>query len=215
MTKKPLKSALLFIAATFALTASAQAGYLYAAVSTLEYQSANGYDFSGAGNYPPTTYQNIGTFSFTPILAADLSSITISGTFGNEDYGSTTALSDYFLGDSADGEEAVGVAQCDSASANCYSGQNGPYNWSLTLNAAQIADLANGLLSGSIDFGYTWDQGTPAISDPIFGDQNGYDLQYVNAGPATLDLYTPEPATVFYCFSGLAAVAAFRRFRKS
>ncbi len=52
---------------------------------------------------------------------------------------------------------AVEVAACDSISANCYSGQEGPYSWSATLTQAEIAALAPALAAGSIDFGYTWD----------------------------------------------------------
>jgi hypothetical protein len=107
------------------------------------------------------------------------------------------------------------VAQCDSLSANCYSGQQGPYSWSFTLSGGQITALANGLANGSIDFGYTWGQGTPAISDPFFGDANGYDPQFVNAGAATLEVFSPEPATFFFGFSGLCGIIILRRFRKA
>lgn len=214
MTKQTIAAAFLSIASALVVTSSAQAQLLYATPSLGEFQSPDSYDFSGAGNYPPSTYQNIGTFTFTPIPIAGVVSVTISGAFGFP-FNTTTALSDYYLGDSTDGEEAVEVAECDSASANCYSGEEGPYNWSLTLDSTEIADLANGLEDGSIDFGYTWDQGTPPISDPIFGDSNGYDLQYVNAGAATLQVaYSPEPATVLFCFSGIAGILALRRFRR-
>jgi len=216
MTRKTITTAFFSIAATLIVTSSAQAGSLIATASTAEYQSPLGYDFSDPSDDPPTSYQNIGTFAFTPITSlGSVGYLTISGTFGNMDYGLTTALSDYFLGDAADGEQAVEVAQCDSALANCYSGQQGPYTWSFTLEGAQITALANGLANGRIDFGYTWGQGTPAIPDPFFGDANGYDPQYVNAGPATLDVYTPEPATVLFCVSGLAGIVALRRSRKA
>lgn len=212
MSKQTIAAVFLSFAATFLVTASAQAQLLYATATIDEFQSPDSYDFSSPSNLPPTTYQYIGTFSFTPISAANVSSLTISGSFGN-DYGLTTVLSDYYLGDTTDGEEAVEVAECDNTSDNCYSGQEGPYSWSLTLDAGQIADLATGLADGSIDFGYTWDQDTPPISDPTFGDANGYDLQYVNAGAATLDVYTPEPATFLFCFGGFAGIAALRRLR--
>jgi hypothetical protein len=157
MIRKTITAAFLSIAATLVATSSAQAGAVIATASTPEYQSPVGYDFSDPSDDPPTTYQNIGTFTFAPITSiGSVGYVTISGTFGNPDYGLTTALSDYFLGDAADGEQAVEVAQCDSPSANCYSGQQGPYSWSLTLAGGQITALANGLANGSIDFGYTW-----------------------------------------------------------
>ena len=175
-TKQIISKALLSIAVAFIATASAQASLIVTA-STPEFQSPDSYDFSGSGNFPPTTYQNIGTFTFAPI-PFDVNSITISGTFGNLDYNSTTALADFYVGDATDGETAVNVAGCDSASADCYSGQSGPYFWTVTLSGAQLTSLSYGLTHGSIDFGYIWSQNTPAQMDAIGGDANGYDLQF-------------------------------------
>jgi hypothetical protein len=213
MTRQTI-AAVFSVAATLAAASSAKAG-LIATASIAEYQSPVGYDFSDPNDDPPTTYQNIGTFTFAPVSTGSVGSITISGTFGNPDFGFTTALSDYFLGDATDGRQAVKVAQCDSASANCYSGQEGPYAWSFRLTGAQITALASGLAHGSIDFGYTWGQGTPAISDPFFGDANGFDPQFVNAGAATLAVFSPEPATVFFAFGGLAGILTLCRSRKA
>jgi hypothetical protein len=210
MNKQTIAAVVLSFAALI-VTSSAKADI----ISTPEFQSPDSYDFSGPGNFPPAAYQNIGTLDFTAITDIAAGSVTISGTFGNLDYNLTTALSDYYLGDTTgDGEEALEVATCDDASLNCYSGEEGPYAWSLTLDAAQIADLSNGLANGALDFGYTWDQNTPPIPDAIFGDSNGYDPQYVEAGPATLNAYTtPEPATFLFCFLGIAGIVVLRRFR--
>jgi hypothetical protein len=78
------------------------------------------------------------------------------------------------------------------------------------LTGAEITDLAPALAAGSIDFGYTWDASPPAEPVYFFGSPT---LQYVYAGEATLEI-APEPATVLFCVSGLAGLAAFRRFRK-
>jgi hypothetical protein len=159
-----------------------------------------------------TTSTTIGTYLFNPLAAYQVTGITISGTFGNGDV-PNTALSDYFLGITGGDETAVGVAGCDSIGDNCYSGQAGPYDWSATLTQAEITDLAPALAAGSIDFTYTWGQNAPAISD-IFSS-TGYDAQYVYAGATTLDItYTPEPATILICFSGLAGLLGLRRMRK-
>jgi hypothetical protein len=210
MTKQTLITAVLCIGAAFVLTTPAHAGDIIATVGS--YDGPNGYDY--VTTTPPTSYQLIGTFTFTIPAGESAADVTISGTFGNGD-SPTTALSDYYLGFSGD-EEAVEVANCDSILANCSSGQEGPYTWSATLTQAQIADLAPALTDGSIDFGYTWDSSPPAqpVPDPFFSP-TGYDAQYVYAGAATLDITpSPEPATVLFCFSGLAGLAAFRRFRK-
>jgi hypothetical protein len=207
MIKQTSSAVFLSIVASLVLTTPAHAGDIIATIGS--YDSPDGYDFVTTS--PPTTYQLIGTFAFTIPTGESATNITISGSFGNGD-GTTTALSDYYLGFGGD-EEAVVVANCDSTSANCYSGQEGPYNWSATLTQAEIADLAPALAAGSIDFGYTWDSTTPPFSDPL--SPTGYDDQYVYAGAATLDITpSPEPATVLFCFSGLAGLAAFRRFRK-
>jgi hypothetical protein len=174
------------------------------------YDSPEGYDYFSS--FPPSTDQLIGTFSFTPVVPEAILDITISGSFGNGD-SPTTALSDYYLGYSGN-EEAVPLTQlsCDDYSDDCASNQNGPTNWTVTLTPAEISDLAPALSAGSIDFSYTWDSSPPA--EPIFDFfTGGYDPQYVYAGEATLQI-APEPATVLFCFSGLAGLAVVRRFRK-
>jgi hypothetical protein len=172
------------------------------------YDSTDGYDF--ATTFPPSTYQNIGTFSFTIPAGFNVGGITISGSFGNGDSG-TTALSDYYLGYSGD-EEAVEVAACDNILADCYSATEGPTTWTATLTQPEISVLATALANGSIDFGYTWDSSPPAVSA---GSGPFYD-QYVYAGAATLDITpTPEPETGLLWLTGLIGVAAFWRFRKT
>jgi hypothetical protein len=201
MTRHILTAAVLSIGAAFILTAPARAD-----VFTLpSYDSPDGYDF--ATTFPPSSPTTIGTsiFSVNPSL---VTGITISGTFGNGD-GGTTALSDYYLGFSGD-EAAVEVAACDSISDNCYSGQEGPYAWTATLTAAEIAVLEPGLAAGSLEFTYTWGS-SPPIPD-IFSP-TGYDDQYVYAG-ATALVVTPEPTSVLLLVSALAGIAVIRRFRR-
>jgi hypothetical protein len=171
----------------------------------MPYDSPDGYDFSST--FPPSGSTTIGTYTFAPENGLP-DAITISGTFGNGDV-PVTALSDYYLGFAGD-ETAVEVAACDSISADCYSGQEGPYAWTATLTQEEIADLAPGLAGGSLDFTYTWGN-SPAIQDAF--SPTGFDDQYVYAGATTLDI-APEPATLLFCFSGLAGLAAFRRFGK-
>jgi len=197
------KAAILIVGAATVLIAPAHASLIIGS-----YDSP-GYDYENT--FPPTGSTTIGTFTFTPVAPGDLSfaAVTISGSFGNAD-GSTTALSDYFLGFAGD-EEAVEVASCDSTLLNCYSGQEGPYSWFAALTAPQIAALAPALEAGSIDFSYTWGA-NPPLED--FFSPTGFDPQIVFAGQATLTATSPEPATVLICFGGLAAVVALRRFRK-
>jgi hypothetical protein len=208
MIKLTIPAVLLSLAASLGLTVTAQAGDILA--TTVSYDSTDGYDYDTT--FPPTTYQNIGTFTFTIPSGFNVARITISGTFGNGDV-PNTALSDYYLGFGGD-EEAVEVASCDSMSANCFSGQEGPYTWTATLTPTQMADLAPALAAGSIDFGYTWDSSPPAEPTPDPLAPTCFDDEYVYAGAATLDIATPEPATVVFCFSGLAGLVAFRRLRK-
>jgi len=208
MTKQKIVVLILCAGAAIGHTTPAHAGDIFANVGS--YDSPDGYDY--VDTLPPTTYQNIGTFTFS-LPGGDIAgAITISGSFGNGDV-PNTALSDYYLGFSGD-EEAVEVAACDSIAANCYSGQEGPYLWTATLTQAQILALAPAISSGSIDFGYTWDSSPPAQPIPDF--LSGYDAQYVYAGAATLDITpaAPEPATVLFCLGGLAGIAAFRRLRQ-
>lgn len=208
MTKQILAIAILCIGAAFVQATPAHADIVE---MTGSYDSPNGYDF--ATTFPPTAYQSIGTFTFMLPAGTNAAGITISGSFGNGD-SSTTALSDYYLGFAGD-EEAVEVAACDNISADCYSGQEGPYDWTATLTQTQIAALEPGLADGSIDFGYTWDSYPTAQPIPDFFSPTGYDDQYVYAGAATLDIApTPEPGTFLLYLSGLAGLAAFWRFRK-
>jgi hypothetical protein len=206
MTKQILTTAVFCIGAAFVLTTPAHAGEITATVGS--YDSPLGYDYNST--LPPTTDQLIGTFSFTPVVPETTLNITISGSFGNGD-SPTTALSDYYLGYSGH-EEAVEIEPCDSYSADCAANEDGPTNWTATLTPSEITDLAPALAAGSIDFSYTWDASPPAepIPDLFTG---GYDPQYVYAGEAAI-VITPEPGTVLFCFSGLAGLAAFRRFRK-
>src|ERR1700722_13666453 len=114
MTNQKLTKAIPIVGAAIALIAPAQASLIIGS-----YDSP-GYDY--VNTLPPSGSTTIGTFTFTPVAAGDLSfaAVTISGSFGNAD-GSTTALSDYYLGFSGN-EEAVEVASCDSTSLDCYSG---------------------------------------------------------------------------------------------
>jgi hypothetical protein len=209
MTRQTIAVVILCVGAAIGLATPAHADDIIA--TTGSYDSPDGYDYDTT--FPPAGYQLIGTFAFSIPAGENVASITISGSFGNGDV-PNTALSDYYLGFAGD-ETAVEVAACDSISANCYSGQEGPYTWSATLTQAEIADLAPALTAGSIDFTYTWDSTPPAQPISDFLSPTGYDDQYVYAGAATLDITpTPEPATVLFCFTGLASLAAFRRFRK-
>jgi hypothetical protein len=210
MTKGTFTTAVLSLGAVFALTIPARAGAIISMVGS--YDSPNGYDY--VTTLPPTSFQLIGTFTFALPPGQTAAAITISGSFGSLDV-PNTELSDYYLGFSGN-EEAVEVASCDSISANCYSGLQGPYAWSTTLTQTQIAALAPAIAAGSIDFTYTWDSSPPVqpVMDAL--SPTLYDPQYVYAGAATLAITaTPEPATVLFCFGGLAGLAAFRRFRKN
>lgn len=197
MTKRPLTAAILSLGAAFVLTIPAHAGTILPS-----YDSPNGYDF--VATFPPPGSTTIGTFTFS-IPASEIVGMTISGTFGNGDSG-TTALSDYFLGFSGN-ETAVEVASCDTILANCYSNQNGPTAWSYTLTAANLSTLHSAITGGSLDLTYTWDNNTQFAFPG--------DLQYVYAGASTLAIQVaPEPATLLTCIGGLALIAALRRFRR-
>lgn len=214
MTTTPLRRfrlACLAIGAAIVLSAPTQASEI---LTTASYDSPDGYDF--VDTTPPSGPIIIGTYSFTPFTATELgtiSSITISGSFGNLD-NPTTALSDYYLG-FAGNETAVPVVGCDSTMMNpspdCTSGTEGPYDWTTTLTSLQIADLATGLEAGALDFTYTWDSNPPV--DGFF--PGTYLDQYVYAGATQLDItQTPEPTTIVFCLGGFAGVLLRRRFRK-
>jgi len=202
MAKRTLTAAILSLGAVFALTTPARAGAIAVTLSSY-YDSPNGYDF--VSTFPPSGSTTIGTLTFSIPASELVTGITISGTFGNADNG-TTALSDYYLGYSGH-ETAVEVAGCDGILANCYSAQNGPTTWTYTLTSGNLSALASAIASGSLDFTYTWDNNTQFAF-------TGYD-QYVYAGDPTLAIQvTPEPAPVLLCFSGLAGIAVFRRSRR-
>jgi len=208
MIKQTSSAIFLSLVASLILTTTAQAD-IFSTVGS--YDSPGGYDYETT--FPtPGQSTTIGTFTFTA-PAEGAAAVTVSGSFGNGDV-PTTALSDYYLG-FAGNETAVQVAGCDDILADCYSGQEGPYDWSATLTPAEIALLAPAIAAGSLDFTYTWDSSPPAQPIPDIFSPTGYDDQYVYAGAATLDITpAPEPGTVLLCFSGLAGLAAFRRFRK-
>jgi hypothetical protein len=211
MTKQAIAALFFSFAFSLGVAAPARAGDIVQTLSLPSpgyYDSPNGYDFSST--FPPSGPTTIGTFTISIPAGDSVTGITISGNFGNPD-GTTTALSDYYLGFSTD-ETAVEVASCDNISDNCYSGQEGPYTWTATLTQAEIAALAPALAAGSIDFTYTWGS-SPPVQD--FFSPTGYDDQYVYAGDPTIDVsLSPEPATILICLSGLAGLAALRRFRK-
>jgi hypothetical protein len=201
MKKQTITAAILSFGAVFALAAPARADIILTLPTY--YDSPNGYDY--INTTPPAGSTTIGTFNFTIPAGDQVTGITISGTFGNPD-NQTTALSDYYLGFSGN-ETAVEVAACDNGLANCASNPNGPTSWTYSLTSANISALVSGLSNGSLDFTYTWDT-TPAFAI------SGID-QYVYAGAPTLDIQlSPEPASLLFCFGGLAGIAALRRFRK-
>lgn len=200
MTKQTATAAIVFIAAAFVLTTPASADIV---LNLSSYDSPNGYDF--VTTFPGAGSTTIGTVNFSIPAGQYVTEITISGSFGNGD-SPTTALSDYYLGDSTD-ETAVKVASCDDPLDDCASNQNGPTEWSYTFTSSDISTIASALAAGSLDFTYTWD--TP----PAFAFQ-GFD-QYVYAGPLTIDITAvPEPVSLLLCFSALAGIAALRRFRR-
>lgn len=202
MVKRTRIAAILSLGAVFALTTPAWAGDILVTLPNY-YDSPNGYDF--VNTLPPPGSTTIGTFDFSIPVGITITGITISGTFGNPDAG-TTALSDYYLGDSGN-ETAVEVASCDSIFDDCYSGQNGPTAWTYQLTGSDLSTLSSAIAGGSLDFTYTWDNNTQ------FAFPNYY--QYVYAGASTIDIQTvPEPAAWLMGFGGLAGIAALRRFRR-
>jgi|HubBroStandDraft_6_1064221.scaffolds.fasta_scaffold405994_1 hypothetical protein len=202
MAKRTLTAAILSLGAAFVLTTQARAGTILVTLPTY-YDSPNGYDF--VSTFPPLGSTTIGTFTFTIPTGDLVPGITISGTFGNPDNG-TTALSDYYLGYGGN-ETAVKVASCDNILDNCYSNQNGPTPWTYTLTTGNLSTLASAIAAGSLDFTYTWDNNTQFA---IPGDD-----QYVYAGDPTLALtVSPEPATMVLCLGGLLGVIGLRRLRK-
>ncbi len=211
MTRQTISAIVLCAGAAIGLTTRAHAGEIQLTLSVPPegyYDSPNGYDFSST--FPPNGPTTIGTFTFAIPAGDSVTGITISGTFGNGD-SPTTALSNYYLGDGTDGETAIEVANCDDVSDNCYSDQNGPTTWTYTATSSDLAAVVAGLSSGSLDFTYQWVTNSELTNDAVPGID-----QYVYAGEPTIDIQyaAPEPATLLFCFGGLAGIAALRRFRK-
>jgi len=226
MTKQTIAAAIFSIVASLTVALPARAGDIIQTLSvnlnsggsgtTSYYDSTDSYDF--ISSFPtPGEVTTVGTFTFTIPTDEVVTGVIISGTFGNGD-SPTTAESDYFLGDGSDGETSVEVAggntanPCDSIYDDCYSNQNGPTPWSYTFTAADLANLAGGLSTGSVDFSYTWINNTELDNAALAGSGQP---QYVYAGAPTIDIQlapTPEPATVLLCLGGLAGIAARRRF---
>ncbi|MBV9745527.1 MAG: PEP-CTERM sorting domain-containing protein [Acidobacteriia bacterium] len=152
----------------------------------------NGGFFDFSATYPlPLT--NVGTFHFTIPSGENVLGADISGTFGNPDYSSNTALSDYFV----DGQ-LIEVASCEDPGADCAQGMT-PTPWSYTFSNGDLANLASAFASGSLDFNVI--QKFPFV---------------VDAGITTLDIQvTPEPSLFFLIAGGLAGVAALRRWKNS
>ena len=153
-----------------------------------------------SGSYP-TSLTNLGDFTFSLPAGFVVGSVTISGTFGNEDVpGSTnvTADSDYYVNG-----VSIEVAACDSpnvatngVSLACDAGNNNdtPTPWSYVLTTAQLAAIGPVLATGSLDFNVI---------------QNYYGA--VETGPITLDIApTPEPASIALISLGMTGIALLR-----
>jgi hypothetical protein len=153
------------------------------APDTTDYEG-NFYDFSST--FPPVPI-NIGTFDFTIPAGDQIVGATISGTFGDVNFG-TTALTDLFV----DGG-TIEVASCGSFTDPCAAGtiDGSLVQWSYTFTSAQLASLTG----GSLDF--------TAVQDS-FGA--------IVVGTPTLDIQTvPEPSSIFTLAGGMLAFVALRR----
>lgn len=160
-------------------------------IATIGEYNGPAYDFSTT--FPPSS-QTIGTFTFNIPTGVQVIGVTISGTFGNNDIFSNTALSDYFVS-----LGMIQVAGCDDPSASCFSGTTGvPTPWSYSFTPTDLSNVAAALAAGSLDF-------TVVQNSPFT----------VQTGVTTLDIQvTPEPGTILIFCGGLAALATLRRIRK-
>lgn len=202
MAKQTLAAILLCAGAAIALTIPARADIIPPPIAS--YDGA-GYDFTTPATTPPS-HTTIGEFSFTIPTGNLVTGVTVSGSYGNGD-SPTTALADFFINYNGAGAP-VEVAPCDDPAADCFSDSNGPTSWTYTFTPADLASVQPQLSKGTLDFSFTMD--APPFTAP------GFDWT-VYAGQTTLDLTvagTPEPATVFFCLGGLAALALLRRARK-
>jgi hypothetical protein len=193
MTKPILSTAVLTTALLFVCTPSSQAGDITSTIGVFDQPA----DFSG--NYP-LSLVNLGNFTFSIPSNFTVGSVTISGTFGNNDVPGTTnvtADSTYYVDGST-----IQVASCNSPdpsnpSLPCDAGglNDQPTPWTYMLTEPQIASIQSQLAAGSLDFNVV---------------QNYYGA--VETGPITLDIApAPEPATFSFITLGLAGLALLRR----
>lgn len=158
-----------------------------------EYNGPADFDFN-AGDYPlaPVT---IGDFLFSIPANQVVTGATISGTFGNNDVSSNTALSDYFVNSGV-----IEVASCDDPTANCFSGQTGvPTPWSYTFTANDLKNLSAAFSSGSLDFS--------VVQNFAISVQTGVTTLTIDTAAST----APEPSTFFVIGGGLVVLGCLRR----
>jgi hypothetical protein len=160
-----------------------------------EYNGPADFDFN-AGDYPLGSV-TIGNFLFSIPANQLVTGATISGTFGNNDVSSNTALSDYFVN-----HGGIEVASCDDPTADCFSGQTGvPTPWSYTFTANDLKNLSAAFSSGSLDFS--------AVQNFAISVQTGVTTLTIDTAAST----APEPSTFFVIGGGLAGLACLRRRR--
>ncbi len=197
MTKQTIAALILCAGAAIGLTTPARAGDI---LVTPTFDSSNQTAPPDTTDYEGNFYDGtqapydltIGTFDFTIPTGESVIGATISGTFGDQNGDTGTALADLFVlgGTIQVGEcdlEADGVTYPPCATSN--------EPWSYTFSSTDLGNLATDFSTGSLDF--------TAI-------QNGFGSLIV--GDPTLDIQvTPEPASIFTLAGGLLAFAAFRR----
>ena len=176
------KATSIVVSPTFA--ASNQAAF----PDTTDYE---GVFYDGVTMFPPSSIP-IGTFNFTIPTGDNVVGGTISGTFGDVNY-STTTLTDLYVAGLS-----IEVASCDDFSDPCAAGtvDGSLVAWSYTFSATDLHNLAADFAAGSLDF--------TAVQNIPFGA--------VVVGTPILDLQAvPEPATLATLAGGLLALVALRR----